>query len=124
MSTGRSFVRYVLVGGVATAAHWSLLALLVEADWAPAWVGSGAGAVLGAQVAFVGNRRFTFGHRGPWRQAWWRFMGTALLGAVAGMAIVAAGVALGLHYLLAQAVATLAAMLLTFGVNRGWTFAR
>jgi putative flippase GtrA len=49
-------------------------------------------------------------------------MGTALLGGGVGMAIVAAGVALGLHYLLAQALATVAGLLLTFAVNRVWTF--
>jgi putative flippase GtrA len=51
-------------------------------------------------------------------------MGTALLGAGAGMVIVAVGVGLGAHYLLAQALATSAVMLLTFAVNRAWTFAR
>lgn len=124
MSLQRSFLRYALVGGMATASHWALLALLVEAHWAPAWLGSGAGAVLGAQVAFVGNRRYTFGHDGPAWPAWWRFMGTAAAGALLGMAIVAAGVALGAHYLLAQAVATLTVLLLGFAINRGWTFAR
>jgi putative flippase GtrA len=49
-------------------------------------------------------------------------MGTAVLGGVVGMAIVAAGVALGWHYLLAQAVATAVGLLLTFAVNRVWTF--
>jgi putative flippase GtrA len=122
LSRRTAFARYLGVGALATAAHWALLALLVEGHIAPAWLGSGAGAVFGAQVAFVGNRRFTFDHRGAWVPAWWRFMGTALLGAVVGMAIVAAGVAVGLHYLLAQAVATACGVLLTFAVNRVWTF--
>ena len=78
--------------------------------------------MLGAQLAFVGNRRYTFDHPGAAGPAWWRFMGTAALGAVFGMAVVAAGVALGAHYLLAQAVATVAVTLLTFAVNRAWTF--
>jgi putative flippase GtrA len=39
------------------------------------------------------------------------------------MAVVAAGVALGAHYLLAQAVATALVLLLTFAVNRAWAFA-
>ncbi len=119
-----ALARYAAVGAVATAAHWALLVLIVEAGLAPPWLASGVGAVAGAQVAFFGNRRFTFGHGGPAAAAWWRFMGTALLGAVAGMAIVAAGVAMSLHYLLAQALATSAVLLLTFAVNRAWTFAR
>ena len=117
-------MRYVLVGVVATAAHWALLALLVEWGGVMPWRASGAGAVLGAQVAFFGNRRCTFGHQGRVAPAWARFMGTAALGAVFGMAVVAAGGALGAHYLLAQAVATVAVTLLTFGVNRAWTFGR
>ena len=117
------FARYAAVGVAATAAHWALLALWVEAAAAPAWLASGAGAVLGAQVAFWGNRRFTFAHRGALRPAWLRFMGTALLGALVGMALVAAGVVAGLHYLWAQAVATAVVLVLTFAVNRRWTFA-
>jgi putative flippase GtrA len=124
MSLRRSFLRYALVGGVATASHWALLVLLVELRGVPAWLGSGAGAVLGAQVAFIGNRHYTFGHAGPTWPAWWRFMGTAAAGALIGMAIIATGVALGGHYLLAQAVATLSVMSLTFAINRWWTFSR
>lgn len=124
MSLQGHFLRYLLVGVVATVSHYALLALLVERLAVPAWLGSGAGAALGAQVAFVGNRWFTFEHRGALGPAWWRFMGTAGLGAGAGMAIVGAGVALGQHYLLSQAAATLLVMLLTFVVNRFWTFAR
>lgn len=117
-------VRYAAVGGLATVAHWLLLAVLVEqAGWAP-WLASGAGAVLGAQVAFITNRRYTFDHQGALWPAWWRFMATALVGGVVGgMGIVALGVALGAHYLLAQAVATGVGMLLTFAINRLWTFA-
>ena len=122
--TAHALARYGLVGGAATLAHWALLALLVEWGHVPPWLGSGAGAVLGAQVAFFGNRHYTFDHAGPLWPAWWRFMGTALLGGALGMAVVAGGVALGAHYLLAQAAATGLSMVLTFAVNRGWTFAR
>jgi putative flippase GtrA len=120
----KAFARYLAVGVVATLSHWLVLALLVERGAVAAWLGSGIGAVVGAQVAFFGNRRYTFGHAGALWPAWWRFMGTAAVGALVGMAIVAAGVALGVHYLLAQAVATLTVLLLGFAINRGWTFAR
>ena len=118
----RRFLRYGTVGAVATASHYALLVLAVEAFGAPAWLGSGLGAVLGAQVAYAGNRRYTFDHRGAIRTSWLRFQGTALLGALCGMAIVASGVAVGLHYLAAQVIATGASLLLTFAINRRWTF--
>ena len=117
-----AFSRYLVVGLLATGAHWALMALLVEGAAVPAWLASGAGAVLGAQVAFIGNRRYTFAHRGAWRPAWLRFMLTAGLGAIVGMAVVAAGVALGLHYLAAQALATGVVTGLSFLINRRWSF--
>ena len=118
----RRFARYTLVGAFATAAHYVLLALVVELGHWPAWLGSGLGAVVGAQVAFFGNRGFTFGHAGELAPAWFKFMGTALVGAVFGMVVVGAGVQLGLHYLLAQMLATVLSLVLTFAINRAWTF--
>lgn len=117
-----AFVRYLAVGAAATGLHWSVLLGAVEALHVAAWLGSGIGAVAGAQLAFFANRRFTFGHRGPVGPAWRRFMGTAAAGALLGMAIVAAGTAAGLHYLLAQALATATVVVLTFAVNRRWSF--
>lgn len=115
-------LRYTLVGAIATAVHYVLLVLCVEfAHW-PAWLASGAGAVVGAQVAYLGNRRFTFAYRGAVGTSWIRFQLTALAGALQGMLVVAAGVALGTHYLVAQVAATLSSLLLTFAINRGWTF--
>ena len=118
----RPFVRYAAVGAFATALHYGVLVLCVEhAGW-PAWFGSGIGAVVGAQAAYVGNRWLTFAHRGDIRASWPRFMVTALLGALLGMAIVGLGVRLGAHYLVAQAIATLTSLVLTFAINRAWTF--
>jgi putative flippase GtrA len=57
--------RYALVGAAATLTHYALLAAWVEWLQGAAWVGSGVGAALGAQVAFFGNRSFTFDHSGP-----------------------------------------------------------
>ena len=117
-----AWLRYVAVGGLATGAHYALLAGLVElGDWPPA-LAAGAGAALGAQVGFVGNRCFTFGHQGPWLPAWWRFQLTALLGGLLSMAVVAAGTQAGLHDLLALAAATLLALVLTYAINKRWAF--
>lgn len=118
----RHFARYVLVGAIATTVHYALLTMVVEWLRWPAWWGSGLGAVVGAQVAFFGNRWFTFAHEGDVGPAWMKFQGTALAGAVLGMLIVAGAVTLGLHYLVGQVLATLASLVLTFAINRAWTF--
>ena len=116
------FLRYVAIGACATAAHYLAMSALVEWVRLPAWTASGLGAGLGAQIAFLGNRHFTFAHRGKAGPAWLKFMGTALLGALLGMAIVALGVASGWHYLAAQVVATLTSLAITYAINRRWTF--
>ncbi len=122
MAPIRQLYRYTVVGAVATATHYALLVLGVEAaDW-PAWWASGFGAVVGAQVAYIGNRRYTFDFRGAIRGSWLRFQTTALTGAVLGMLIVGGAVRLGLHYLIGQLAATLASLLLTFTINRLWSF--
>ena len=115
-------MRYGSVGVVATSAHYLLLVWSVERAGWHAWIGSGAGAVLGAQLAYFGNRWFTFSHKGGLGISWIRFQAVALAGAVLGMALVAGAVYAGLHYLLAQLMATALILLLTFLVNRNWTF--
>ena len=118
----RHFIRYTAVGAVATALHYALLVLCVERFGWPAWLASGVGAVAGAQLAYAGNRWFTFAHQGDVRASWPRFQATALMGALLGMAVVALAVRLGLHYVLAQMLATGLSLVLTFAVNRVWTF--
>ena len=116
------FIRYAAVGAIATGAHYLVLVGCVEGLHWPAFVGSGIGAAVGAQVAYAGNRWFTFKHRGAVRGSWPRFQATAMVGALLGMAIVALGVRAGLHYVLAQMVATATALVLTFAINRAWAF--
>ena len=117
------FSHYLLVGAAATAAHGLVMAALVEAAAVPPWLASGIGATVGAQLAFEGNRWLTFAHQGSRATAWWRFIATAALGALLGMAMVAVAVDWGLHYLVAQALASALILVLGFLANRRWSFA-
>ena len=118
----RRLLRYAAVGAFATAVHYALLVALVELGGLTAWIASGLGAIAGAQVAYLGNRRLTFAHRGDIARSWPRFQATAVAGALVGMIIVAGAQHVGLHYLWGQGLATVLAMLLTFAINRRWTF--
>lgn len=120
--TVRQFVQYLAVGAVATLVHYACLVWCVERAHWPAWLASGCGATIGAQVAYLGNRWFTFGTRSRVGLSWLRFQVLALSGALLGMAIVAVAVRGGLYYLLAQLLATALVVMLTFVLNRAWTF--
>ena len=120
------FFWYIIAGGIATAVHYAMLIALVE------WAGLSAapsafiGALFGALVAYLVNRHVTFpGSIARHSQALPRFMAIALLGAVLNGLLVWLGVQqLGWHYLLAQALATVLVMGMTFRLNRHWTFAQ
>ena len=117
------FVRYVCVGAVATTVHYAVLAACVEANWLVPSLAAALGAWIGAQVAFAGNAWFTFPSSPKTVGAWLRFQTTALLGAMLSFAVVGLGVRIGIQYLLAQGLATLLAVVLTYQVNRRWSFA-
>ncbi len=123
MPTRSRLLRYASVGAAATAVHYALLVALVENRLLAAPLAAAAGAWVGAQVAFVLNARFTFPGAALTFASWWRFQVTASIGATLSFLLVAAGTRLGVHYLLAQAVATLVAMLVTYEINRRWSFA-
>lgn len=120
----RGLWRYAVAGAVATASHYALMGALVEAAHWPAALASGAGATLGAVVAYGLNRAWTFAGSGvPHRQALPRFLAVAGAGALANATVVWAGTAgLGWHWLAAQAAATLAVLLASYAANRRWSF--
>jgi putative flippase GtrA len=117
------FLRYASVGALATAVHYGVLVGLVEGGLLAPRYAAAVGAWIGAQVAFAGNARFTFDGAVFDLRSWIRFQLTALVGAAISFSIVALGVRAGLHYLLAQALATLLTLFITYEINRRWSFA-
>ena len=118
----KRFARYVAVGAVATVVHYGVLVAGVESGWFRPPSAAALGAWVGAQVAFAGNAWLTFRGVPASFGAWARFQATALVGAGLSFALVAAGIRVGLHYLVAQAAATLATLLVTYEINRRWSF--
>ena len=118
-----SLYRYVVVGAVATAVHYAVLIGLVDGLEVEPAAASFAGACVGAVVAFVGQRAFTFFNRVRTFASLPRFMLVAIFGALANGALVWVGTALGLYYLIAQAAATALVVFLTYHLNNRWTFA-
>lgn len=116
------FLRYTAAGATATLVHYALLLALVEALRWPVARAAALGALAGAAVAYLLNRRVTFSVPVPHRQALPRFAAVAVLGALLNGAIVGSAIRWGAHYLAAQVAATLAVLLLTFQLNKTWSF--
>jgi putative flippase GtrA len=120
------FFWYAVAGGFATAVHYAVLIFLVEVFGLATAPSAFLGALCGAAVAYGVNRSITFhGSAARHVQALPRFLAIALAGAMLNAALVWLGASvLGWHYLLAQALATVLVMGLTFRLNRLWTFAQ
>ena len=111
---------------MATAVHYAVLLALVELGGMPPAPSAVMGALCGAASAYAINRSITFtSSTASHRQALPRFMLIAAAGAALNGALVWGGVQwLGWHYLVAQALATVLVLGLTYRLNRSWTFAR
>ena len=120
-----TFFWYTLAGGIATAVHYAVLLMGVEVFGFSAAPMASVGALCGAFVSYLVNRRLTFPNTSVRHlKALARFLLIAACGAALNGAIVWAGVfLLTWHYLAAQAVATIVVLGLTYRFNRSWTFA-
>jgi putative flippase GtrA len=120
------FFWYLVAGGIATAVHYAVLIALVESSSLAAAPSAAIGALCGAGVSYWLNRRMTFaGSSTKHVEALPRFMAIGLLGACLNGVLVWMGVhTLAWHYLVAQALATVLVLGLTFRLNRLWTFSQ
>lgn len=116
------FVRFILVGGVATAIQYALLVLLVRGCRMAPTPASSIGFVLSAIVNYLLNYRFTFRSNRPHGPAAAKFAAVAGMGLVINAAIMHFTVGMGVQYLLAQVCATTVVLFWNFAGNSLWTF--
>jgi putative flippase GtrA len=116
------FLLYALVGAVGTLAHYGVLITTVSLHWLDPVTASVTGAIVGAIVNYFLNVRYTFRSASN-GAAMLKFAITAALGAVLNGLLMKLQIdAFGIHYLVAQLVATVVVLLLTYTVNLLWTF--
>lgn len=119
---GLQLVKFALVGGTGTALHYLVLITLVALQHMQPGYAAGCGAVVGAIANYLLNRRFTFDSRRPHRETLPRFALMALVGALLNGFLVAKLAGAGLHFLLAQALATIVILIINFIVSKTWIF--
>ena len=119
----RKFLGFALVGIVGTTAHYAVLTALVEIVHLPVLAATTTGFAVGALVNYSLSRSLVFASDAAHTVALPKFLAVASLGAVVNWLVVfwLAG-HLGVHYLLAQVVATGTVLFWNFAANHLWTF--
>ncbi len=117
------FVKFGIVGISNTLLSFIVYTLLLKVFGVWYLAASGIGFVVGATNGFLLNRRWTFrGHVGDARTPlrWTTVQGCGLLANLGLIYVFVSGA--GLDKLLGQACATAIVTVITFLVNRAWTF--
>src|SRR5262249_46162173 len=107
----------------ATATQYLTLVLLVELGGLHPTLASVLGYGVSWIVNYSLNYRFTFKSSRPHGEAFSRFLGVGIVALLLNSAVMATATGIGLHYLLAQVIATALVFCWTFTCNRRWTFA-
>jgi len=121
----KPFVRYAGAGAIGTFFHYATLSAAVELLGVSPVSGSVAGAVVGALVNYVLNYHLTFASQQSHRVTLPRFLIVAGFGVLLNGAVVKVLTErLQLHYLGAQAFATVLVLGSGYVLNKLWTFAK
>lgn len=116
------FLSFVLVGAAGTLLHYLTLTALVLSALLSPGAASAVGACVGACVNYWLNYRFTFASTRRHREMLPRFFAVAAVGAVLNGIIVSQLSGLGMHFLIAQVIATCMILVLNFLVSKKWIF--
>ena len=117
------FGRFLLVGGFCTGLQYLLLVALVEGPGLSATMASTIGYAASSAVNYYLSYSFTFNSASRHRRSLPRFVLVGLVGLLLNGAVTFVGTSIfGVHYLLAQAAATVVTLLWNFLANLRWTF--
>jgi putative flippase GtrA len=119
----RQFSSFLLVGGIATAAHYGVMIGLKELAHAPVIPAALTGYIVGGLVNYSLNRRHTFDTDRSHAEAGWRFALVATSGFFLTWALMRLLTEnLSTPYIFAQMFTTGAILVLNFTAHRLWTF--
>ena len=117
------FLKYATAGAGGTAVAYGILFALVELAAVRPVLASTCGAVAGAVVNYALNYRFTFQSSRPHREALAKYFTVAAAGIVLNAIVIALAMTVpGMHYFVAQLLATAVVLVAAFLTNRAWTF--
>lgn len=121
MNLPTRFVKFLGAGAIATALHYATLIALVSFG-APALPASAAGSIVGLLAHYFISSRWVFVRAPAEHTAFVRFILVSALAFLLNSLLMWAGLALGMHYLIAQIISTLLVMLFNYVLHANWTF--
>jgi len=118
----KKFSRFLLVGGFCTLLQYGLLVVLVRGAHLEPTLASSIGYALSSAVNYLLSHSFTFRSTSSHRRSLPRFLAIGALGLGLNALVVFTATMLGMHYLLAQVLATATTLAWNFLANLRWTF--
>jgi putative flippase GtrA len=116
--TVKQFLRFALVGVAGTIMHYGVMIALIELAGMGTVPATSIGFLSGACVSYVLNRKVTFSTRQPLGIAFVKYIAALTVGLFINAGIVAGLEAIGLHYFIAQPIATGVVLFWNFGASR------
>jgi putative flippase GtrA len=114
----RQFSSFLAIGVATTAVHYAVLIALVEAlAISPVWATT-AGFLAAVLLSYLLNRRYTFDELPAFRTGLLKYLATASVGLVLNAGTMALLTKWGLHYVLAQLIASGVALVWNFSAAR------
>lgn len=117
----QSFTKYTFVGAFATFIHYAIFLISIHFFSSIPWKATMLGATGGALLAYLLNYHHTFLSHAKHSVLLPKFLIVASFGVFIQTLIVAIFNP-QIHYLLVQLIATAVGLILTFVMNRFWTF--
>ena len=118
------WLRFAFVGAVAAAVHMGIAVAAVEGLRLHPQLANVLGFAVAFVVSYLGQRYLTFGSEQAHHVALLRFAVVAGTGALVNLLVAEVLLRLHLHYAAAIFIGLLAAAVVTYQLNRQWTFAR
>ena len=116
------FIRFACVGAIATFAQWGILAFLVELLDVNPIVSSATSYLLSSLLNYLMNYHFTFASSKSHLVAMPQFFLVVAIGLAINTGTFAILSPVSAHYLIAQAGATLAALVANFAFHKFWIY--
>ena len=122
MKIPRTFLKFAVVGGAATALHYLITLMITHLGWAPVVVASTIGFLASAACNFSLNARFTFAAKVRDARQGLRFACTVAAGCVINGSLLYGGVQAGMPAAIAQLLATAVVLAWNFTISSRWVF--